>query len=210
MATAHTSGATSGCSSTPPTRRPRPATLHRRPRRATDHRLAQRLRRTGGTVQSVRPSQHAADGGAGNSRRFQYPYHAWTYADDGRLLAAPFAPELDPTTHGLDVCRVDEWHGLVLATMHPEPRPLRNRLAHIEHEVVAAGIDGFHHWRSQRRSEEWAANWKLVIANAMESYHLFKVHPATLEPYSPTSGAFDVGGLLSGGQRRRHRSRAPR
>ena len=82
---------------------------------------------------------------AGKSRRFQCPYHAWTDADDGRLLAAPLAPELDRTTHGLDVYRVDEWHGLVFATMPPEPRPLRDRLAHIEHEVVAAGIDGFRH-----------------------------------------------------------------
>ena len=30
--------------------------------------------------------------------------------------------------------------------------------------------------------------------NAMESYHLFKVHPTTLEPYTPTRGAYYVAG----------------
>ena len=40
----------------------------------------------------------------------------------------------------------------------------------------------------------WACNWKVAILNAMESYHLFKVHPTTLEPVSPTKGAYYIKG----------------
>ena len=146
--------------------------------------------------------------GRGNAKRFQCPYHAWTYADDGRLLAAPFAADLDRREIGLATYRAETWHGLVFATMNPHAPPLGERLAHVAGELADAGIDRLHHWPSLRNVEEWAANWKLVIANAMESYHLFKVHPTTLEPYSPTAGAYYVvgsadatitGGAMTGG-----------
>ncbi|MEM9515229.1 MAG: aromatic ring-hydroxylating dioxygenase subunit alpha [Actinomycetota bacterium] len=146
--------------------------------------------------------------GTGNAARFQCPYHAWTYDDGGRLLAAPFAPELDRDAHCLATYRAEQWHGLVFATLNPETSSLADRLAHVERHVVDAGIDNMHHWPAPRAVDRWAANWKLVMANAMESYHLFKVHPTTLEPYSPTAGAYYLvgnadatvtGGTLTGG-----------
>ncbi|MEO1058969.1 MAG: aromatic ring-hydroxylating dioxygenase subunit alpha [Actinomycetota bacterium] len=146
--------------------------------------------------------------GAGNAARFQCPYHAWTYDDAGRLLAAPFAPELDRDAHCLATYRAEEWHGLVFATLNADAPSVADRLAHVEPHVIDAGIDDMHHWPGQRTVDQWAANWKLVMANAMESYHLFKVHPTTLEPYSPTAGAYYVvgnadatvtGGSLAGG-----------
>ena len=38
---------------------------------------------------------------------------------------------------------------------------------------------------------------KLAAENGMESYHLFKVHPESLEPYTPTKSAFYVAGCAS-------------
>ena len=35
--------------------------------------------------------------------------------------------------------------------------------------------------------EEWRTNWKCLIENFMEAYHLSVVHPETLHPYTPTS-----------------------
>ncbi len=53
----------------------------------------------------------------------------------------------------------------------------------------------------------WQANWKLVIENAIESYHLFKVHRETLEKYTPTRDAFYIAGSsewsLTGGASKR-------
>ena len=46
----------------------------------------------------------------------------------------------------------------------------------------------------QQETQIWACNWKLAVLNAMESYHLFQVHPETLEPYSPTKGAYYITG----------------
>ena len=36
----------------------------------------------------------------------------------------------------------------------------------------------------------------------MESYHLFKVHPKTLEPYSPTADAYYIIGNADAGRDR--------
>ena len=130
--------------------------------------------------------------GSGVEKRFQCPYHAWTYADDGRLLAVPHTDrsDIDRDTHCLPTYRAEAWHGLVFVSMNPDVAPLRERFAHLEAGVADAGLDELHHWTGERSAEEWQANWKLVMANAMESYHLFKVHPETLEPYTPTAGAY--------------------
>ncbi len=129
-----------------------------------------------------------------NGKRIQCPYHAWTFADDGRLLAVPFddAKRVDKAAHCLPSYRVEEWHGLVFVSLNPDVEPLAERFAGIEHHV--GGLDDLHHWGGHQESQEWACNWKLAAINAMESYHLFQVHPETLEPFTPTKGAYHVGG----------------
>ena len=52
--------------------------------------------------------------------------------------------------------------------------------------------------------EVWDANWKLILENGMESYHLFQVHKDTLEQITPTRGAYYIEGsaawTLTGGE----------
>ncbi|MGI9644425.1 MAG: aromatic ring-hydroxylating oxygenase subunit alpha [Ilumatobacteraceae bacterium] len=138
--------------------------------------------------------------GRGSTKRFQCPYHAWTFRDDGGLLSVPHAERdaVDRAAHCLPAYRAGEWHGLVFATMNPGAAPLADRFAHLESLAAETAMAGLHHWTSARGHEMWDANWKLVIANAMESYHLFKVHPETLEPYSPTADAYYLLGNADG------------
>ncbi|MEM9132443.1 MAG: aromatic ring-hydroxylating dioxygenase subunit alpha [Actinomycetota bacterium] len=138
--------------------------------------------------------------GAGSAKRFQCPYHAWTFSDTGRLLAAPYTrpADVEREAHCLPSYRAEQWHGLVFVSLDPEVPSLATRFAHLESLVVDAGIAELRHWTAERAQETWEANWKLVIANAMESYHLFKVHPETLEPYSPTAGAHYIVGSADG------------
>lgn len=138
--------------------------------------------------------------GPGSAKRFQCPYHAWTYADDGRLLSVPYAAreDVDRAAHCLPRYRAEEWHGLVFASMNPDAAPLSERFAHLEEIAENAGLAGLHHWTAERDENVWQANWKLVITNAMESYHLFKVHSETLEPFTPTGGAYYIVGNAFG------------
>ena len=131
-----------------------------------------------------------------NSMRIQCPYHAWTYDDAGRLLAVPFAPKgaVDKETHCLPAYRVECWHGLVFACLDPDVEPLAERFKAVEPLVAGRKIDELRHQADLQTSAVWECNWKVAILNAMESYHLFKVHPTTLEPYSPTNGAYYIAG----------------
>ncbi len=131
-----------------------------------------------------------------SSKRIQCPYHAWTYNDDGRLLSVPFAPNnaIDKTAHCLPKYRVESWHGLVFVSLNPDVEPLTERFAAVEPHVIAHGIDQMAHRSDQQDTQEWDCNWKLAIVNAMESYHLFQVHPKTLEPQTPTRDAYYITG----------------
>ena len=82
--------------------------------------------------------------------------------------------------------------------MNPDVAPLADRFAHLDQIATDAGMANLHHWTAHRNDELWHANWKLVVANAMESYHLFKVHEETLEPYTPTAGAYYITGNADG------------
>ena len=138
--------------------------------------------------------------GRGNAKRFQCPYHAWTFADDGRLLAVPYTDRdvVDRDAHCLPSYRAEEWHGLVFVSLDPDIEPLADLLAHLEGLVGLAEADDLHDWTSRRQLETWEANWKLVLSNAMESYHLFQVHEETLEPITPTADAYYLTGNAHG------------
>ena len=138
--------------------------------------------------------------GSGNTKRFQCPYHAWTYRDDGSLLSVPHASrdDVNRDQHCLPQFRCEEWQGLVFVSMNSEVESLEERFAHLDKIAQEAKLGELHHWTSERDTEEWNANWKLVVSNAMESYHLFKVHPETLEPFTPTAGAYYIVGNADG------------
>ena len=133
---------------------------------------------------------------ASNAKRIQCPYHAWTFADDGRLLSIPFSPkgEVDKDAHCLPTYRVETWHGLVFISLNRDVEPLHERFAAIDRLEAISSIDNLHHWAREQTTDEWHCNWKLAALNAMESYHLFQVHPDTLEPYSPTKDAYYITG----------------
>ena len=133
------------------------------------------------------------------------PYHAWAFDLDGELQAVPYNKliAVDRAQHKLIQFHCDTWHGLVFVHLGDNPQPLAERFAHMADYVSEFEIDEFDS-ASSGAPEYWNANWKLVMENAMESYHLFKVHEPTLEQVSPTRGAYYVAGSsewsLTGGE----------
>ena len=122
--------------------------------------------------------------GAGNARRFVCPYHAWTYGRDGGLLrAAKMAnARFDPADCALPRWPVTEWNGFVYVALSDDPAPLS--LGALEAEIGAYEPGAY---RVAHVAEEvWRCNWKCLVENFMEGYHLSVVHPQTLRGYTPT------------------------
>ncbi len=115
------------------------------------------------------------------------PYHAWSYDLDGKLRAAPLMPtEILPQGGRLTELRCEIWQGFIYVNLAPDGTALAPRLAGLSSELGAYALPEMRTLLSFQ--ETWAANWKCLIENFIESYHLFRVHAKTLEPTSPTSG----------------------
>lgn len=114
--------------------------------------------------------------------RLVCPYHAWTYALDGTLLALPRTdafPDLDKSEFGLRRLPTREAGGLIWFAFDEgadfaEPEMLG-------HDFDAFNLTGQYLFR--RRTHDVAANWKQIMDAFLESYHVQRLHAATIGPF---------------------------
>jgi phenylpropionate dioxygenase-like ring-hydroxylating dioxygenase large terminal subunit len=126
--------------------------------------------------------------GSGCAKGFVCPYHGWTYDLDGRLIAAP-RMTLDFVRSGraLTQIGIQEWNGFVYVNLDAAAAPLTNRL-----QSLAALLAPYHMERMQvltRQRHTWRTNWKVLVENFLEIYHINVTHPDTLAPFAPPEGA---------------------
>ncbi|MEO6125780.1 MAG: aromatic ring-hydroxylating dioxygenase subunit alpha [Ilumatobacteraceae bacterium] len=140
--------------------------------------------------------------------RITCPYHRWMYGLDGALehthhiggFRVHVTPEADPSELGLRPVRSNVWHGFVFVDLsgQAEPfdeyiRPTADRLDVIDFDLVrddpTLDID-----------VEVHSNWKTIIENFVESYHVPQVHPE-LQKFNPMSAHYQIlGGAAYAGQ----------
>ncbi|WP_299680357.1 Rieske 2Fe-2S domain-containing protein [uncultured Roseobacter sp.] len=122
--------------------------------------------------------------GRGTAKRFVCSYHAWTYARDGALLRAPRMQNagFDATTCTLPRHRVQLWNGFIYVTLDPASAPF----AHPELDAMLAPYETADFRLVHVAEEDWHTNWKCLVENFMEGYHLSVVHPHTLHGYTPS------------------------
>ncbi len=125
--------------------------------------------------------------GKGNAKHFVCPYHAWTYANDGQLLRAPY---MDQVT-GFEVmgCRLPElaceiWRGFIYVNLDGKAKPLAPRLKGLEPYITNQHPEDM--LVSVVQDDVWSTNWKCLAENFMEGYHLSTVHHKTLHDRTPT------------------------
>jgi phthalate 3,4-dioxygenase alpha subunit len=128
---------------------------------------------------------------AGNTSFFRCPYHAWTYRNDGALVAVPFHREayggdagLDRATHGLvPPPQVGTYRGLVFANLDPQAPPLHDALGdfrfyldlYLHQSDRGVELRGPQRWRI-------GCNWKIGAENfAGDSYHTPHTHTSIVE-----------------------------
>jgi len=135
------------------------------------------------------------------SETIQCPYHAWTYALDGRLIGAPHMNEVegfDKQVYPLHAVALAEWEGFLFVNLDPAAEPLERVFEPLAGRFTRYRLPTL---RMVRRIEyDVRANWKLILQNYNECLHCPIIHPefSTKLPY--TSGANDLveGSFLGG------------
>jgi Rieske 2Fe-2S family protein len=141
------------------------------------------------------------EGACGHASAIQCPYHAWTYALDGRLIGAPHmddVPGFEKADYSLRAVNLALWEGVIFINLDENAMPL---------EEWFAPLNGkFSHWnmpilRPAKRIEyDVRANWKLMFENYSECYHCPGVHPQLqkVSPYDSAENDLREGPFLGG------------
>lgn len=116
------------------------------------------------------------------AKRMTCPYHAWTYALDGRLLALPRPetfPGLDKADFGLVELPSCEAGGLIWYA--PQDQGDFTHARELGADFDAFALRDLHLFR--RHTHDVAGNWKLIMDAFLESYHVARLHSATIGPF---------------------------
>ncbi len=123
--------------------------------------------------------------GSGKQTRLTCQYHGWQYDGAGKLCKVPDGQSFKGiksedfclTRVSTEVCGP-----FLLASLNPKASSFRDHLGAFSDE-----FDAYfgHHRLFGTWQTEHAVNWKVIIENAVESYHVPLVHPTTFRQYKP-------------------------
>lgn len=112
------------------------------------------------------------------SGRIVCPYHAWTYALTGELVATPrmeLPADFRRKDHPLYEAPVESWGGFLFVNLGERPPPLADFLGgeakNVERWPLASLVS------VRRETNLLACNWKVFWENYSECYHCPGVHP---------------------------------
>jgi len=134
--------------------------------------------------------------GEGNlTGKITCPYHAWSYTFDGQLAGAAFmSDDFDKGVCQLPQFAIEDWLGWVYVNLDKDAELLAPRMATLATRFVNYDLPSYR--TLFRVTEVWKTNWKILFQNFTEGYHLFAVHPSTVDHVLPTSRAsVQEGGL---------------
>ncbi len=135
------------------------------------------------TFLNVCPHRHSLLSSAthGCSEKLTCQYHGWQFDCDGRSARIPDAQSFRPIPGGPEPLQKfpTEVRGpLIFAALEPTSITLSEQLGPLEFGCAEFPATRWH--RADSWSYDFAANWKLVAENTVESYHVESVHPRTL------------------------------
>ncbi|MCX7299441.1 MAG: aromatic ring-hydroxylating dioxygenase subunit alpha [Rhodobacterales bacterium] len=123
-----------------------------------------------------RGSELCATDTAQRGKLITCPYHAWSYATDGRLVSTACAtptPDFRKEDHSLLPVAATEWNGFLFLSLSTNPGPLEPDM----------GLDALAHWpmttlkTGHVLEKTLACNWKVYWENYSECLHCPGIHP---------------------------------
>ncbi len=121
--------------------------------------------------------------GRGSAPRFSCPYHAWTFANDGRLIGVNEPGKFGPVCkeeRGLTQLPCVEAGGAIWVVLTPgESIDIEAHLGGMLADLEAYDLGGWHFLGSRTIH---GANWKIAYDGYLEGYHFAAAHPETIHP----------------------------
>ena len=119
------------------------------------------------------------DGEGGCAKVLTCPYHAWSYARDGRLVGVPHRseyPGLEPDRLGLVPVALERWRGFLFVTLEAGAPSVAEMMAPYEAEVAPYR---FEELRAIGRvtMRPRPLNWKTIADNYSDHLHIPVGHP---------------------------------
>ena len=119
------------------------------------------------------------DGTGGCAKVLTCPYHAWSYARDGRLVGVPHRneyPGLQTEDHGLFPVALEKWRGFLFVTLEPGAPSVAEMMAPYENEVAPYRFEDLRAiGRVTLRPRP--LNWKTIADNYSDGLHIPVGHP---------------------------------
>jgi len=129
------------------------------------------------------------DEAAGCKHRFSCPYHGWTYANTGELIAAPHFDSgftgLDKSELGLKAVGCTERFGFIWVNLACDMEAMDTQLdiqcAGLAPELEALGAADMA--IAHEDTHLYSANWKILVEGGIEAYHFKVAHKSTIGPH---------------------------
>ena len=126
------------------------------------------------------------------------PYHDWTYDLEGNLISVPEEEaefkSLDKSCLGLKKASVDLWRGMCFVHPDPDAGSVTDWFGEVEPHLGPHNVDELVEYPQARGSYEIKANWKIVVENYIDVYHLSHLHSGTLNMYDHANAKFGFHG----------------
>ncbi len=126
------------------------------------------------------------------------PYHDWTYDLEGNLISVPEEDRefqgIDKSCLGLKPASVDIWKSMLF--VHPDPNAgsIMDWFGDIDTQVGPHLPEELPEYEEARSSYEIKANWKIVVENYIDVYHLSHLHSGTLQMYDHAKAEYNFVG----------------
>ena len=127
----------------------------------------------------------------GNAKTFQCFYHYWSYDNQGRLDGVPgkdsYGPGMKLEEMSLYQARMQSYRGWMFVCFSRDTEPLEKYLGEVcsyldlildQDDGGSAIVPGTHEYSMR-------ANWKLLMENTVDVYHLNSTHSRFMRDYVP-------------------------